>query len=162
MLACLGDCGKVNETCDFACYTHAHACRGCCSYDEKTLRLTVKGTTFAVFDRVAVQVSVEEKMQTKRIRLKLVRPVIDGVSVEPQASTSAAILRDAHGEAPMAIESPPAGAAAAAAPSMATSPEKKKKKKKKSGKGEKRPNTEDIDETPPKKHQSEKGKKKKK
>eukprot|EP00038_Savillea_parva_P009841 m.186189 g.186189 ORF g.186189 m.186189 type:complete len:1044 (+) comp16690_c0_seq1:60-3191(+) len=61
-------------------------------YDEETLHLTIKGVEFAVFDRVVVQVSVEERLQTKRIILKLVRPVIDGVSVAAQESTLPSLL----------------------------------------------------------------------
>jgi hypothetical protein len=61
-------------------------------YDEKTMKLHVRGTELSVFDRIVVQVSVEENLQTTRIKLKLVRPAIEGVSVAPQAVTSSALL----------------------------------------------------------------------
>ena len=40
------------------------------------------------------QVSVEEKLQTTRIKLKIVRPFIEGVSVAAQSQTPIDVLGD--------------------------------------------------------------------
>lgn len=117
-------------------------------YNEETLQLTVKGVTFAVFDRVVVQVSVEERMQTKRIKLQLICPTVEGVSVEPQPATPKALLM--VGAAPaMAIEPrPSAGTAPAATLALE---EKGKKKKKNSKKSKKRASSASLESTQRKK-----------
>jgi hypothetical protein len=53
------------------------------TYDSKLPSLTVAGHTFRVFDLVTVQITVEESLQNRRILLKLVKPVIPGVSITP-------------------------------------------------------------------------------
>eukprot|EP00040_Diaphanoeca_grandis_P015316 m.77993 g.77993 ORF g.77993 m.77993 type:complete len:1019 (+) comp25067_c0_seq1:139-3195(+) len=49
-------------------------------------------TTFKVFDRVVVRISVEESLQTRKVRLHMVRPQLDGLSVAPQSTSSAELL----------------------------------------------------------------------
>jgi hypothetical protein len=100
--------------------------------------LTVKGVTFAVFDRVVVQVSVEERMQTKRIKLQLICPTVEGVSVEPQPATPKALLM--VGAAPVAMAIEPRAL-----------DEKGKKKKKNSKKSKKRANSASLESTQRKK-----------
>lgn len=118
-------------------------------YNEETLQLTVKGVTFAVFDRVVVQVSVEERMQTKRIKLQLICPTVEGVSVEPQPATPKALLMVGAAPAAMAIEPrPSAGTAPAATLALE---EKGKKKKKNSKKSKKRANSASLESTQRKK-----------
>eukprot|EP00037_Helgoeca_nana_P036307 m.10789 g.10789 ORF g.10789 m.10789 type:complete len:1012 (+) comp7149_c0_seq1:34-3069(+) len=118
-------------------------------YNEETLQLTVKGVTFAVFDRVVVQVSVEERMQTKRIKLQLICPTVEGVSVEPQPATPKALLMVGAAPAAMAIEPrPSAGTAPAATLALE---EKGKKKKKNSKKSKKRASSASLESTQRKK-----------
>jgi len=53
-------------------------------YEEEKCKLTVGGVVMQMFDRVTVQISVENcNIQHRKLRMKLVSPVIPGVSVEP-------------------------------------------------------------------------------
>ena len=80
------------------------------TFEEDTMKLQVKAggklTDFRVFDRVVVRISVEESLQTKKIRLHLVQPAVIGISVLPQKATDLKMLTAAP---------PPAAAAATAA-----------------------------------------------
>jgi len=53
-------------------------------YEEDKCKLTIGRVTLQMFDRVIVQISVEDcNIQHKKLRMKLVNPIIPGVSVEP-------------------------------------------------------------------------------
>lgn len=57
---------------------------GPCSFDEEKMCQTAGDVTLQVFDKVIVQVSIEQKtIQTTEMQLRLVHPQIPGLSVPP-------------------------------------------------------------------------------
>lgn len=120
--------------------------------DADTMRLTVAQgeAEFAVFDRVVVQISVEEKLQTKRICLQLVQPCITNVSVAP-VNADAAVLqaRDQSKVSPTAsatatsTDIPLAATGGGSSTGDTTNGVTSKKKKKRSKKGSKKHATDD-------------------
>ena len=105
------------------------------TFEQDTMKLQVKAggklTDFRVFDRVVVRISVEESLQTKKIRLHLVQPAVIGISVLPQKATDLKMLT----AAPPPATKPPAAAAAAAAEAAPETSKPRKKGNKGKDKG---------------------------
>jgi hypothetical protein len=57
------------------------------TFDEKTQTVTSAGVSFKVFQRIVVSINVETYLQSGRVKLKLVTPIVAGVSVPAQKDT---------------------------------------------------------------------------
>lgn len=61
-------------------------------FDENTMSLTYGNIRFQSFHKVTVQISIEKKdVQTSEMKLKLVYPVIPGLSVPPSQSSQSSV-----------------------------------------------------------------------
>eukprot|EP00039_Didymoeca_costata_P030881 m.31903 g.31903 ORF g.31903 m.31903 type:complete len:951 (-) comp8358_c0_seq3:35-2887(-) len=58
------------------------------AYNEKNNSVSVGSVSFRVFDKLIVQVRVEEFLQNAKIRLALVSPHVEGISVPPKQPES--------------------------------------------------------------------------